>query len=113
MSLDRGIAVDVVRASHLERYRLEVTFGDGHVSIIDFGPFLRGSLNPETRQFLDEKRFKSFSLSHGNLIWGDYEMCFPVEDLYEGCISRKEPAGATFAVAEPHAQYVTKKRTRS
>lgn len=113
MSLARGVAVDVVSVNHLGRYRLELTFSDGHVATIDFGPFLRGSLNPETRRFLDEKRFKSFLLTHGNLVWGDYEMCFPIEDLYEGRIDRKEPAGGAFAVAEPRVKYGTKKKAHA
>ena len=107
MSLKRGIAVDIVKADYLGRHRLELTFGDGHVSTIDFGPFLRGSLNPETRRFLAESLFKDFSLTHGNLVWGDYEMCFPIEDLYEGRIGRKEPAA--LAVAEEPGRYVTKR----
>ncbi len=102
MSLQRGVAVDIVKTEHLGRHRLELTFGDGHVSTTDFGPFFRRSPNPETRRFLDEKRFKSFSLVHGNLVWGDYEMCFPIEELYDGRISRKEPAA--LAVAEESGQ---------
>ena len=66
MSLKRGVAVDIVKAAHLGRYRLELTFSDGHVSTVDFGPFLRGSLNPETRRFLDAKRFKNFSHKRAN-----------------------------------------------
>ena len=113
MRLTRGVAVDIVRADRVGGYRLELAFSDGRVSTIDFGPFLRGSLNPATRLFLDEKRFKSFSLTHGNLVWGDYQMCFPIEDLYEGRIARETPASKVAAVAEPRAEYAAKRRTRS
>jgi hypothetical protein len=109
VSLRKGVAVDIVSANHLGRYRLELTFSDGHVAIIDFGPFLRGSLNTETRRFLAEKRFLRFSLLHGNLVWGNYEMCFSIEDLYEGRIGRKESESKVSAVAEPQVAYVTKK----
>ena len=112
MSLARGVAVDILRVDHMGRYRLELTFSDGHVSTVDLGPFLRASLNPETRRFLGEKRFKSFSLTHGNLVWGDYEMCFPIEDLYEGRIGQEKPASKVAAVAEQRVEYVTKSRTR-
>ena len=113
MTLATGVAVDILRVDHVGRYRLELTFSDGHVSLIDFGPFLRDSLNPETRRFLDEKRFKTFSLIHGNLAWGDYEMCFPIEDLYEGQIGQEKAASKVAAVAEQRAEYVTKRKTRS
>ena len=111
MSLARGVAVDIVRVDHMGRYRLELTFSDGHVATLDFGPFLRGSLNSATRRFLDEKRFKGFSLTHGNLVWGDYEMCFPIEDLYEGHIGQEKPPSKALAVAEKQVEYVTKRRT--
>ena len=55
-------------------------------------------MNGETRRFLDMNLFKNLSLVHGNLVWGDYEMCFTIEDLHEGRIGRKERA--VLAVAE-------------
>ena len=113
MTLAIGIAVDIVRIDHKGEYWLELTFSDGHVSLIDFAPFLRGSLNPATCRFLDEKRFKTFSLTYGNLTWGDYEMCFPIEDLYEGRIGQEQVASKVAAVAEQQAEYVTKRKTRS
>ena len=112
MKLAAGVAVDIIAAEPAGRYCLKLTFSDGHVSTVDFGPFLRASLNPETRQFLDERRFRKFSLAHGNLTWGDYEMCFPIEDLYEGTVSRSGAAGQVLAVAEEKAEYGSKKRIR-
>ena len=126
MSLRTGIAADVVRAEPAEGYRLKLTFSDGHVSDLDFGSFLRGSMNPETRQFLDEKRFKSFSLVDGNLVWGDYEMCFSIEDLYTGEIdhrvsrerttamggSTRQTSSNLWAVAEPRAKCETRRPAR-
>lgn len=109
MSLRVGVSVEIKRAEHLGDYRLELAFSDGHVAVIDFGPFLRSSLNPDTRRFLESKRFGKFSLVHGNLVWGDYEMCFPVEDLYKGDIGVYQPAGRVRAVAEPSAEYGVKK----
>lgn len=39
-----------------------------------------------TKKYLDKNLFQSFSLEYGDLIWNDYEMCFPIWDLYEGDI---------------------------
>ena len=39
--------------------------------------------NPMTRKFLDINEFKKFKIEHGDLVWNDYEMCFPIIDLYE------------------------------
>ncbi len=28
--------------------------------------------------------FKNFSIAYGKLNWNDYDLCFPVQDFYEG-----------------------------
>ncbi len=89
MSLATGVALDIVRVDHLGRYRLELTFSDGHVSTVDFGPFLRVSPNPETRRFLDEEHFKGFSLTHGNLVWGTMKCVFPSRTFMKAGSARK------------------------
>jgi hypothetical protein len=91
MSLKAGVGVEVVKVESLGGYRLALTFSDGHVSRADFGPFLRASLNPETRQFLKSNRFSNHTLRDRNLVWGDYAMCFPIEDIYEGIIGPCKP----------------------
>jgi hypothetical protein len=37
--------IDVVNATLLEPYQIRITFSDGFVQTVDFGPFLRNSLN--------------------------------------------------------------------
>lgn len=39
-----------------------------------------------TKKYLDKELFKSFTIAYGDLIWNDYEMCFPIWDLHEGKI---------------------------
>jgi len=38
------------------------------------------------RKYLDKKLFRKFKIDYGDIIWNDYEMCFPIWDLYEGKI---------------------------
>jgi hypothetical protein len=38
------------------------------------------------RAYLDPDRFAQFAIRDGDLMWGDYELCFPVADLYENTI---------------------------
>ncbi len=38
------------------------------------------------RVYLDPRKFANFRLEYGNLIWDDYELCFPIVDLYEANI---------------------------
>jgi hypothetical protein len=36
--------------------------------------------------YKDEKLFNSYKIIDGNLNWNDYDMIFPISDLYEGKI---------------------------
>jgi hypothetical protein len=51
-----------------------------------FSGFLKNARNPMTRKYLDEKLFKGYSITHGDIVWDDYEMCFPIWVLHEGKI---------------------------
>jgi uncharacterized protein DUF2442 len=82
--LVEGIGIDIVRAEHVGAHRLRVVFGDGTERIVDFGPFLHNSSHPAIRAFLDSDKFGSFRVEHRDLLWGDYDLCFPIADLYEG-----------------------------
>jgi hypothetical protein len=68
-------------------YKLCVQFDDGHESTVDFGPFLRGSAHPSIRAYLDLKRFKNFTVEEGMLHWNDFDLVFPMADLYEGRVN--------------------------
>ena len=78
--------VNVVRAEHVSDYELKLYFSDGVERVIDFEPFLHSSRNPMIRAYLDPKEFASFRLEHGDLVCGDYGLCFPIADLYENQI---------------------------
>ena len=107
MNLVEGKSVDVVSVAQVATHALRLSFSDGHESVVDFGPFLRRSLNPQTRQFLDRAKFRSYALTDGNVVWGDYDMCFSIEQLHTGCVGVAEnPASMRpLTVAESRAAY--------
>ena len=82
MSIQEGIELNICSASWACGYVLEITFSDGFSHKVDFEPFLAGSVQPEVRKYLDLDTFKGFSISFGNLVWNDYDLCFPIGDLY-------------------------------
>ncbi|MDM8006803.1 MAG: DUF2442 domain-containing protein [Phycisphaerae bacterium] len=84
MTIPENAIIFVERAEHEGDLRLRLTFNDGTMRIVDFGPFLRGSRNPLIQAYLDPIAFSRFTVKEGDLIWGDYDLCFPVADLYEG-----------------------------
>jgi hypothetical protein len=84
--LRKGEAVDIEYAEYIERYKLQLRFSDDTEKVVDFGNFLTRSLNPLIRKYLDVEKFRNFTVEYGDLFWNDYDLCFPVADLYEGRI---------------------------
>ena len=80
--------INIVSATKIGNYQLRLGFDDRTTQDIDFGPFLGHSTHPEIRDYLDEERFDAFRLEHGELVWGDYDLCFPIIDLYNNQIEK-------------------------
>lgn len=108
--------LEVTEAKYVSGYKLLLTFNDGAVRVVDFGPFLEKARNPDTTDYRDLKRFKNFRLHYGDLVWGDYQMIFPIMDLYHGTILKGEaPTPAHFILSEHAfpAAAVTERKTKS
>ena len=86
MILPENIILEIVSAKYFEKYRITLIFNDGKKSTIDFEPFLKNSSNPQIQKYLDLELFQEFKLDYGDLIWNDFDLCFPIADLYEGNI---------------------------
>ena len=78
--------INIVSAIQAGEYRIKLKFDDQTEQIVDFGPFLRRSRHQDTRAYLQPERFGLFRLIHGELVWGDYDLCFPQIDLYRNNI---------------------------
>ena len=76
--------LEITEAKYISGYKIRLTFNDGSVKNMDFEPFLRKARNPDLTQYRQLRKFKSFRLHYGDLMWGDYEMIFPIMDLYRG-----------------------------
>ena len=83
--------VNIVQAASDGDYRLRLTFDDGHQQTIDFYPFLARAVHPDIRAYLNLGRFAEYAIVHGELVWGDYNLCFPMGDLYNNSILRHPP----------------------
>jgi len=73
-------------AKYLSDYAIRIKFSDGNEKVVDFKPFLSKSIHPSIKKYLDENKFSHFSLTDGNLNWNDYDLIFPISDLYNGQI---------------------------
>jgi hypothetical protein len=79
--------VVVRKATYLGDYVIRLLFSDKTERAVDFRPFLRRSSHPAVKKYLKEELFKDFKIMHGNLNWNDYDLIFPIDDLYNGKIS--------------------------
>ena len=80
------MVVSIQKADYLGAYKINFLFSDGIERTIDFGNFLEKARNPMTKKYLNKQLFQTYSIEYGDIIWNDYEMCFPIWDLYEGRI---------------------------
>ncbi len=77
----------VVNAEYAGDVCLNIFFSDGVSRVVDFRPFLIKHPHPQHNRFMEPKYFKDFKIEQGNVEWGkDWDMVFPVEDLYRGVI---------------------------
>ncbi len=74
-------------AKYIGDFAVRIKFNDGTERLIDFKPFLSHSHHPSIKKYLNEENFKNFEVRDGNLNWNDYDLIFPVSDLYEGRIN--------------------------
>ena len=107
--------LEVTEAIYVSGYKLLLTFNDGAVRVVDFGPFLAKARNPDTTDYRDLKKFKRFHIQDGDLMWGDYQMIFPIMDLYRGNILKSEetaPAHFVLSDADLPAKTVLEKKIK-
>ena len=76
--------LEITEAKYVSDYKIRLMFNDGTERVMDFESFLRKAGNPEITQYRQMRKFKSFHLHYGDLMWGDYEMIFPITDLHRG-----------------------------
>ena len=82
----------IVSVESVERegdFVLTIRFSDDTAKTVDFEPFLSRSKNPHIRKYLDAQLFGAYSVTDGDLEWNDYDLCFPIADLYEGTLIRQ------------------------
>ena len=80
------MVISIDKAEYVRNYEIKFLFSDGVERLIDFGSFLKNAKNPMTKKYLDKQLFVKYSIEYGDIIWNDYELCFPIWDLHEGII---------------------------
>jgi len=78
--------IAITQATYLGKHEIHFQFSDQTERTVDFSGFLNRTRNPMTRKFIDQSLFKSFKIEFGDIVWNDYELCFPISDLHGGNI---------------------------
>ena len=76
--------IEITDAHYVKDYTISIRFNDGTYKSVDFKPFLSKSVHPSISKYLEKKLFEKFEIKDGNLNWNDYDLIFPVDNLYEG-----------------------------
>ncbi|MES2331595.1 MAG: hypothetical protein V4539_18460 [Bacteroidota bacterium] len=80
--------ISVKEAQWIADYIIEIVFNDNKKKLVDFGVFLNKHSHPQYNKYKKPAQFKKFKIENGNLVWGkDWDMIFPVFDLYKGKIN--------------------------
>ncbi len=75
--------LNITAVEQVGDYALRLSFDDATVQTLDFKTFLSLSRHPDIRAYLNPARFAAFRIEYGELVWGDYDLCFPIADLYQ------------------------------
>ena len=86
--------INIIAAEPAGDYRLRLIFDDGLEQTVDFNPFFTHARHPDIRAYLDQNRFSAFRIEYGELVWGDYDLCFPIMELYRNQLEHKNHQGA-------------------
>lgn len=78
--------IRVVSAKYIGDFVVRISFADGHETLVDFKSFIMNASHPSVKKYQNETLFKNFHILDGNLNWNNYDLIFPVEDLYNGDI---------------------------
>lgn len=77
--------LSITEAKYLNNFKVEIVFNHKSKKIVDFEEFLKSHSHPQFNKYKKEENFKKFKIENGNLVWGkDWDMIFPVYDLYTG-----------------------------
>lgn len=77
-------SLKIISANYLSDFKILITLNDKTERIVDFKPFLKKSLHPSIKKYLDKNQFSKFQIVDGNLNRNDYDMIFPLWNLHSG-----------------------------
>ena len=78
--------ISIKEAKYITDYKILFKFNDDNETLIDFNDFISNSSHPDIKKYKNKKLFKHFNIDNGDVEWNDYELAFPIYDIYKGSI---------------------------
>lgn len=98
--------IHITKAKHIKDMKLKIFFSDGNVQIVDFIQYLTCHPHPQYNKYNDPKKFRHFKIDNGNLVWGkDWDMVFPLDQLYHGHIDVPDSLRGFYRTTEPKRHF--------
>jgi len=110
--------IRIIKAEYAGDHKVKLFFSDRTQRVVDFGDFILGSTYQVFNQYKDLKKFRKFKIENGNILWGkDWDLIFPLEQLYKGKISlpriaHRSARSQLSLVAEPPSIYTRLKKIK-
>ena len=77
----------IIKAEDIGNLTVSITFSNNTIRVVDVGEFIRNHPHPQYNKYLDPRKFRRFTIEHGNVVWGkNWDMIFPLEHLYAGSL---------------------------
>ena len=78
--------ISIEEAKYMDGYKIYMRFNDGKENILDFEDFILKAQHPDIKKYRNIELFKNFNFEHGEIEWNDYDLAFPIYDLYQNDI---------------------------
>lgn len=79
--------ITIVEATYKAPLSVKLTFSDGFQRVVNIGAYIERNPHPQYNSYISEKKFKKFRIECGNIVWGkNWDLVFPIENLYKGTI---------------------------
>ena len=77
----------ITNATDAGNLSVELSFSDKTTQVVNIGEFIRQYPHPQYNKYLDPRKFRTFKLEHGNIVWGkNWDLMFPIEQLHAASI---------------------------
>ncbi len=78
--------LSIENAKYIGDFAIRLNFSNNKKILVDFKSFLNNSQHPSIKKYYNEQVFQQFKIKNGNLNWNDYDLIFPIEDLYNNSL---------------------------